>query len=54
LIGKTPLSLFDPNHSPPCFATAGDTITFDPIDSKTFLRIENEVHKGFFKIKPRV
>ncbi len=52
LIGKTPLSFFDPKKIPPCFAQAGDWISFEPINSKAYLKIQEELISGKFKISP--
>ena len=50
LIGNTPLSFFDSKKSPPCFAKAGDWISFDPINPKDYLKIEEQMISGKFKI----
>ena len=50
LIGQTPLSFFDPKKSPPCFAKAGDWISFDPISSKEYFKIKEQMISGKFKI----
>ncbi len=42
IIGKTPLSFFDPDNAPPCFAKAGDKIQFVPISHQEFKQIEIE------------
>lgn len=36
MIGRTPLSLFDPLQSPPCLILAGDTVRFEPIGEREF------------------
>ena len=38
IIGRTPLTLFDPNRKPPFLVEAGDTIVFRPIARGTFER----------------
>lgn len=53
LIGKTPLSFFDPKKSPPCFAKSGDWISFDPVSAKAFLKIKEQCIAGKFKISTR-
>ena len=40
VIGATPVKLFDPSHSPPVFAEAGDMIHFEPVGKKEFDRIK--------------
>ena len=50
LIGNTPLSFFDSKKSPPCFAKAGDWISFDSINYKEYLKIEEQMIFGKFKI----
>ena len=39
LIGRTPLSLFDPERKPPLVYRTGDGIRFRPIPTATFLRL---------------
>ena len=50
LIGNTPSSFFDSKKSPPCFAKAGDWISFDSINYKEYLKIEEQMIFGKFKI----
>ena len=40
LIGRTPLSLFDPAANPPILLAAGKRIRFVPIDAQTFETIQ--------------
>ena len=52
IIGYTPISLFNPKTSPPCFIQPGDTICFEKIDSNCLKDAEIELQKGnynFFK-----
>lgn len=42
LLGRTPLSLFDPSRDPPSLLAPGDRVRFRAIDAKTFLRLERE------------
>lgn len=52
IIGYTPISLFNPKTSPPCFIKPGDTICFEKIDSNCLKDTEIELQKGnynFFK-----
>jgi len=39
LIGRTPLSLFDPNRAPPVAFAPGDRVSLRPIDPDTFARL---------------
>jgi inhibitor of KinA len=39
IIGRTPLSLFDPSSSTPARLAPGDTVRFVPIDSDEFARL---------------
>ncbi|HUF19238.1 MAG TPA: 5-oxoprolinase subunit PxpB [Burkholderiales bacterium] len=41
LLGRTPLTLFDPNRDPPALLSAGDRVRFVPIDAAEFARLEN-------------
>ena len=52
IIGFTPISLFNPKTSPPCFIKPGDTICFQKIDSNSLKDIEIGLQRGdynFFK-----
>ncbi|MEO2099815.1 MAG: 5-oxoprolinase subunit PxpB [Flavobacteriaceae bacterium] len=50
LIGNTPISLFDINQQPPCFAQAGDRISFDPISEKKYQQMQREIKARTFKL----
>ena len=39
LIGRTPLTLFDPTRNPPCLLAPGDRVRFHAIDADTFARL---------------
>ena len=52
LIGNTPIPLFDVKQRPPCFASPGDWIVFEPINEKTYRDIKKEINKGHFKFMP--
>lgn len=41
LIGRIPLSLFNPERQPHCLLSPGDRIEFKPISSEEFIAIEN-------------
>ncbi|MET0290579.1 MAG: carboxyltransferase domain-containing protein, partial [Pseudoxanthomonas sp.] len=36
LLGRTPLTLFDPTRAQPCLLSPGDTVRFVPIDAARF------------------
>lgn len=42
ILGKTPLKIFNPQKENPFLFQAGDEVTFYPIASEEFLKIENE------------
>jgi KipI family sensor histidine kinase inhibitor len=42
LIGRTPVSLFDPTQDPPTPMVAGDTVQFDPVSREEYDRLERE------------
>lgn len=42
LIGRCPVSLFDPAQSPPCLLQAGDTVRFRAIDYREYLALGGE------------
>jgi inhibitor of KinA len=44
IIGRTPLSLFNPAKSSPSYLHAGDIVTFTPIDEKEFLEFKEALH----------
>ena len=46
IIGFTPINLFNPKISPPCFIKPGDTISFEKIDSNSLKDIEIKLQKG--------
>lgn len=41
IIGRTPLSLFDPLSDPPSLIGPGDSVRFEPIDADEFARLQN-------------
>ncbi|CAN5391119.1 5-oxoprolinase subunit PxpB [soil metagenome] len=51
VIGRTPVSLFDVNQNPPCFALPGDLLQFIPIDKHEYSILENQIKIGEFKIR---
>ena len=42
LLGRTPLSLFDPSRDPPSLLAPGDRVRFRAIDARAFVRLERE------------
>lgn len=46
IIGNSPLTFFDINEFPPCFAFAGDKIQFVSIDLKEHEKIKKEMESG--------
>jgi len=46
IIGNCPLSFFDVDKFPPCFAVAGDKVQFVPIDLEEHDKILKEVESG--------
>ena len=51
LIGRTPLSVFDPNGEPPSLFCAGDYARFVPIGSEEeYLEIEQRVRRGEYPV----
>ena len=49
IIGFTPINLFNPKISPPCFIKPGDTISFEKIDSNSLKDIEIRLQRGDYK-----
>lgn len=49
VIGKTPISFFDPNQTPPVWAEIGDQIQFVPISKAEFSRIESSQNISHWK-----
>ena len=48
IIGNSPLTFFDVNEFPPCFAVAGDKVQFVPIDLAEHKRISKEIESGSY------
>ena len=46
LLGKTPLSLFNPKNDPPALLKAGDYVRFRAVDKQEYLRLETAVIAG--------
>lgn len=54
IIGKSPVEFFDPNLEPPCFAKAGDKISFMPISIEEFKSIRLMIAGGTYKLESEV
>jgi inhibitor of KinA len=52
VIGKTPIKLFDPHQSPPCFMEPGHKLRFVPISKDEFLKTEALVKESKYSLKP--
>lgn len=50
IIGNSPLRFFDPMHTPPCFAKAGDHLQFYSIERNEHEQLLKAVEQGTFKI----
>lgn len=53
LIGRTPVSLFDPSRTPPVVVEAGDSIRFVPITPDDYADIERDLRAGTWTISVR-
>lgn len=51
LIGRTPLSLFNPHQNEPFLINAGDTLCFYAIDAHEFEQLHDAVQRGTFVVK---
>ena len=51
IIGKTPISLFDPTKNTPCFAKAGDKISFQPVNLEEFEHLKKEIENGTYELE---
>lgn len=50
IIGKTPINFFDVNKPKPCFAKAGDYITFKPFSMEEFHQLEKEIEDKNYQL----
>ncbi len=48
LIGRTPITLYDPHAETPVFLKPGDIVRFVPITKEDYLRIQQEVKAGIY------
>jgi len=51
LIGRTPVKLFDPYKEPPALLQAGNYVTFVRITPQEYIKIEEMVQQGTYKVK---
>ena len=48
IIGRTPITLFDPECDKPCFVNPGDIVQFRPISLEEYSYLEREIKTGNF------
>ena len=53
LIGRTPVSLFDPMRHPPVLVEAGDYLRFVPVSLNDYAAIEEEMREGAWRLQTR-
>jgi len=53
LIGRTPVSLFDPSRHPPVVVEAGDYIRFVPVTLDRYSAIQDEIQRGTWTLPVR-
>ncbi len=53
LIGRTPVSLFDPSRVPPVVVEAGDYIRFVPVPPDEYAAIEQAIRAGSWSLTVR-
>lgn len=51
LIGRTPISLYDPQRTPPILYQTGDYLKFVPIDETEYKQIEQQVAEGTYEYR---
>jgi inhibitor of KinA len=51
LIGRTPVSLFDPSRTPPVIVDAGDYIRFVPVAPDEYSAIEDGIRQGTWTLR---
>ena len=54
IIGNSPIAFFNPKNNPPCFAKAGDRISFIPISIKSYSDIKILVEAGVYELESEV
>ena len=54
IIGNSPLSFFNVEEFPPCFAVSGDKVKFEPIDKTKHQEIRKEVEEGTYQLQSEI
>jgi len=54
IIGNSPIEFFNPKSNPPCFAEAGDKISFYPISLKEYRDIKTLSEAGVYQLESEV
>jgi inhibitor of KinA len=54
IIGNSPIEFFNPKNNPPCFAKAGDRISFIPISMKSYNDLKVLVEAGAYQVESEV
>lgn len=54
IIGNSPLSFFNVDEFPPCFAVSGDKVKFIPVDRIKYEAIKKEVEAGDYQIESEI
>jgi inhibitor of KinA len=54
IIGNSPLEFFNSKNDAPCFAKAGDTIQFIPVNRHAYHEILNAVQNGTYHIENKI
>ncbi len=53
IIGRTPVTLFNPQHLPPVLVEPGDSVRFIPIAEDRYLDIQRQVLAGSYEVISR-
>ncbi len=51
IIGRSPISFFDPDKKEPCFAKSGDKVKFVPVDLDEYQQIETQIKIGYYQLE---
>jgi inhibitor of KinA len=54
VIGNSPVEFFNPQKNPPCFAKAGDKISFYPVTMKAYKDIKTLSEAGVYQLESEV
>ena len=54
IIGRSPISFFDPKLEQPCFATSGDKIKFISISMEEYKQLKTQVEIGFYQLEKEI